>query len=166
MSVKCLASDYVVTERNGISYVYNKIYEENEKMILAAAILGLFIPEASDYYIPICIEITDCNSDVVVTKKLQVEGSGNYRYFIASHQYKKWKRVYLVIKSIVYIISIVIDVLFAYLFIKTNFNFLLGICVVCLLFLTCGAILKLEISNRRKRRFEIIDIAFEDDVVS
>lgn len=162
MSLKCLASDYVVIERDGIYYAYNKMYEENKKLILASAILGLFIPEASDYFIPICIEIREMNNDVVITKKLDVRGSNNYRYFIASHQYEKWKKVNLIIKNIIYIMSIGIDVLFGYVFIKTKFHFLIGICFVFLLFLTIGAILKLEINNKKRKQFEIMDIAFEE----
>lgn len=36
MSIKCLASDYVVKEKDGICYVYNELYEELLKAIALA----------------------------------------------------------------------------------------------------------------------------------
>ncbi|MCD8125428.1 MAG: hypothetical protein LUE23_10475, partial [Lachnospiraceae bacterium] len=69
MRLKCLASDYTAVERNGVYYVYNELYEENEKKLLASALLGLLIPELSDYYIQICMEIKAADQDVVISKK-------------------------------------------------------------------------------------------------
>lgn len=41
MSVKCLAEDYVIVEKEDKSYVYNSLYEDSEKGLLLAAFLEL-----------------------------------------------------------------------------------------------------------------------------
>lgn len=41
MSVKCLADDYVVVEKENKSYVYNSLYEDSEKGLFLAAFLEL-----------------------------------------------------------------------------------------------------------------------------
>ena len=48
MSVKCLAEDYVIVEKEDKSYVYNSLYEDSEKGLFWAAFLELLLPEASD----------------------------------------------------------------------------------------------------------------------
>lgn len=161
MHIECKASDYVVTKKDGMYYVYNKCYEQDEKLILATALFGLLLPDASDYYLPICIRIRDAKEGVVVTPKLNVIGTEDYDYFISRQQYEKWKRINAVIKYIFFIFSIVIDVLFVYLFLASDFNGLLGICVGALLFLTIGVILKLEITNGKRKRYKMIDMVFE-----
>lgn len=57
MSIRCLANDYVVKEKDNIYYVYNEVYEDTLGKIIIASLIGLLIPKASDYYLPICIKI-------------------------------------------------------------------------------------------------------------
>lgn len=59
-------------------------------------------------------------------KKLEVIGEADYSYFIAKHQYQKWKITYRITKSIIFILSFLINVLSVYLFWRTHFQLLMG----------------------------------------
>lgn len=160
MSIECLANDYIIKEQNDMYYVYNELYEESFKAILTSSLLGMLIPEAEDYYIPIGIEIKKTQEKVIIEKNLDVIGKCDFRYFIARHQYKKWKKTYCIIKNIIFTLSLLLNMFSILLFWNTNFNWLLGLCVVCTLFLTFGAIIKLELHNKKRRKYEMIDITF------
>lgn len=153
-----MASDYVVREKDGMYYVYNEVYEDTLGKIIAASLLGLLLPEASDYYLPICIKMKKTEGNIIVTKNLEVKGSLDFKYFIAKHQYQKWKKANRIIKSIIFMLGLLIDVFFIYLFWKSEFNAAMGLCTVGMLFLTIGAIVKLEWNNRKRMKYEMIDI--------
>lgn len=155
MSVKCLADDYVVVEKEDKSYVYNSLYEDTEKGLLLAAFLELLLPEASDYYIPICIEIKNNQDNVIVGKKLEVIGTQDFQYFIAKHQYEKWKRTYGFAEKILEILCVLINVLLGYLFWKMGFQLAIGINFMFVLLISIGAVLKLEMNNHRRKKYEI-----------
>lgn len=155
MSVKCLAEDYVVVEKEDKSYVYNSLYESSEKGLFWAAFLELLLPEASDYYIPVCIEIKNNQDNVIVGKKLEVIGTKDFQYFIAKHQYEKWKKTYGFAEKILEILCVLINVLLGYLFWKTGFQLAAGIILICMLLISLGAVLKLEMNNHRRKKYEI-----------
>lgn len=160
MSIRCLANDYVVKEKDNIYYVYNEVYEDTLGKIIIASLIGLLIPEASDYYLPICIKIKKTQGHIIITKNLEVNGSGDFKYFIAKHQYEKWKKTYCIIKNIIFMIGLLIDVFLIYLFLRFKFNVAIGLCVAGMLFLTIGAIIKLDRSNKKRMKYEMIDILF------
>lgn len=160
MNIKCLANDYVVEEKDDMYYIYNEVYEDTLKKIIVASLFGLLIPEASDYCLPICIEIRKTQSHIIVTEKLEVKGSTDFKYFIARHQYQKWKKTYCIIKSMIFMLGLLIDAFFVYLFLKLRFNLGIGLCAGTMLFLTIAAITKLELNNRKRMKYEMIDIAF------
>ncbi len=160
MNIKCLASDYIIKETDDIHYVYNKIYEDTLIKIIIAALIDLFIPEASDYYLPVCIKISKTKGNVVITEKLDIKGRVDFKYFIAKHQYQKWKKVYTVVRGIIIMLGLAIDASFVYLLFKLECNLLMGVCAVFMLFITVGAVVKLELNNRKRMKYEIIDISF------
>lgn len=160
MGIKCLASDYVVKEKDGIYYVYNEMYEESLKALVIAALFGLLIPEAEDYYVPICIQIKEYEGNITIGKKLEVIGEADYSYFIAKHQYERWEKTYRIVKSVIFIFCFLIDILSVFLFWKTHFQLLMGVCVGVMLFLTIGAIAKLEWNNRKRKKYKVVDITF------
>ena len=160
MSIKCLADDYGVKENKRMHYVYNKMYEEPLKSLIIASVFGLLIPDAADYYIPICIEIEKYEGNIIIGKKLEVIGNAEYRYFIAKHQYDKWKKTYKIIKSIIIAVGFLIDGLFLYLFWKMHCQRILEICVIGMFFLTIGAVVKLESNNRKRKKYAVVDITF------
>lgn len=160
MNIKCLANDYVVEEKDDMYYVYNEVYEDALIKIIAASLFGLLIPEASDYYLPLCIQIRKTQGNIIVTEKLEVKGRTDFKYFIARHQYQKWKKAYSIIKSIIFILGLLIDAFLVYLFLKSNFSVGMGLCAGAMLFLMIGAVIKLELNNRKRMKYEMIDIAF------
>lgn len=162
MSVKCLADEYVIVKKNEISYVYNSLYEESEKGLFWTAIIELLLPEASDYYIPICIELRNTQDDVIIGKKLDVVGTNAYQYFIAKHQYEKWKKTYGLAQKIIILLSVLIDVMMGYLFWKTHFHWIIGGCFICVLLLSLGTLIKLEVNNHKRKRYGIKDIKFKN----
>lgn len=158
MNIRCLADDYAVKEKNSIYYVYNVLYEEELKKVLFALLIGLFIPEASDYYIPICIQIKKPQGAILIRENLEVIGSAEIEYFIIKHQYKKWKKAYAIVRSIIYTLCVLLVLGFISLFLKTNYHFVMGICVVAVIFLALGAILKLELNNKKRKKYEVRDM--------
>lgn len=160
MNIKCLASDYIIKETDDIHYVYNKIYEDTLIKIIIAALIDLFIPEASDYYLPVCIKISKTKGNVVITEKLDIKGGTDFKYFIAKHKYQKWKKVYTVVRGIIIMLGLAIDASLVYLFFKLECNLLMGVCAVIMLIITVGAVVKLEVNNRKRMKYEIIDISF------
>ena len=158
MDIECLASDYVVKEKAGIYYVYNELYEESLISLVIASLFNFFLPEAFNYYIPISIEITQCNGPIVVGKKLEIIGSAKFKYFIAKHQYEKWKIVYRIMQSIIYILCLIIEALFIYWFFKTNYPFVMIVCIFVMnLFIICA---NLKLIERKKKKYPAIDIEF------
>lgn len=160
LNIKCLASDYIIKETADVYYVYNEIYEDSLIKIIIAVLIDLFIPEASDYYLPLCIKISKTKGNVVITEKLEVKGRADFKYFIAKHQYQKWKKVYTIVISIIIMLGLAIDASFIYLFLKLEANLLMGACAVIMLIITVGAVVKLELNNRKRMKYEIIDISF------
>lgn len=160
MSIKCLADDYIVKEKDDLFYVYNELYESSQKGLFWASVIGLLLPEASDYYIPICVEIKKTQDEVTIGKKLDVIGTNNFRYFIAKHQYEKWRHTYGIAIKIVFLLCVLINMAMGYLFFKTGSQLAMGICFGCVLLLSLGAVIKLEMSNRKRRKYEIVDIRF------
>lgn len=160
LNIKCLASDYIIKETADVYYVYNEIYEDSLIKIIIAALIDLFIPEASDYYLPVCIKISKTKENVVITEKLDIKGRADFKYFIAKHQYQKWKKVYTIVISIIIMLGLAIDASFIYLFLKLEANLLMGACAVIMLIITVGAVVKLELNNRKRMKYEIIDILF------
>lgn len=161
MNIKCMASDYVIKEKNSMYYVYNEVYEGSIKMIFIAFLIGLLIPNASDYYVPVCVEIKKKQQDIIVKKNLQIIGSDDYRYFIAKHQYVKWKKIYRIFKSIILVLTLFLNICFVLLFLKSNFNIIIGLCMLGVFFLSLGAVIKLEWNNYRRKQYEMIEIIFE-----
>jgi hypothetical protein len=97
MNIKCLAENYVVRESGDSHFVYNEIYEGSTKFIFLAALLGIFYPDASEYNIPVCIELKNCDGTITIGKKLEVIGNADATCFIAKHQYQKWKKISLLV---------------------------------------------------------------------
>lgn len=160
MNIKCLADDYAVVERKDMSYVYNKVYEESQKGLFLSSVIGLLLPEGEDYYIPICIEIKKTQAFITITKKLEVMGTNDFKYFIAKHQYEKWKRTYGIAKNVIIILSILVNVFLGLLYGKTGYNIVMGGCFGIVLLLSIFGITKLEITNRKRKKYGIRDIKF------
>lgn len=160
MSIKCLAQDYVIKENDDVYYVYNQMYEETLGKIMIALIIGLLIPEASDYYLPICIKIRKTKEDIIVRENLEVIGNTDFEYFVAKHQYKKWNKIFRGTKNIILMLSMLINIFLIYLFWKLKFNLVVGLCMVFMLFISIGAIVKLEWNNKKRMKYEMIDIVF------
>lgn len=98
--------------------------------------------------------------NVVITEKLEIKGRADFKYFIAKHQYQKWKKVYTIVRSIIIMLGLAIDASFIYLFLKLEANLLMSACAVIMLIITVGAVVKLEVNNRKRMKYEIIDISF------
>lgn len=96
----------------------------------------------------------------MITEKLDIKGRADFKYFIAKHQYQKWKKVYTVVIGIIIMLGLTIDASLVYLFFKLECNLLMGVCAVFMLFITVGAVVKLELNNRKRMKYEIIDISF------
>lgn len=160
MTIKCLADDYIVKEKDKKFYVYNELYEGSLKSLFWASIVGLLLPDASDYYIPICVEIEKTHNEVTVGKKLDVFGTNDFKYFIAKHQYEKWKRTYKIAIQLLVIMCILINFAMGYLLFKSAFKLAMVVCSLCFLLLSLGAVIKLYRSNAKRIKHEIIDINF------
>lgn len=162
MSIRCLANDYDVKQIGNKSYVYNEVYEGTQNQIIAAALLGIFYPDAADYYVPVCIEISNEQEDITIGKKMEVNGKADYRFFIADHQYRKWKKAYFIVMTILYAISLLLNAFSIALVIKTEFSVPAIVCAVIILGISIGAFLRLRMNNRQRLQYDIEDISIND----
>lgn len=160
MNVKCLADNYSIVEKNEKFYAYNKLYEGAGKDLLLSSMIGLLLPESEDYYIPLCIEMKKSKEAIIIGKKLEVIGTNDFEYFIAKHQYGKWKKTYGIAKNIIIILSILINVFLLLLYIKTSYNMAIGVCFGIVLLLSVFGITKLAVKNRNRKKYGIREIEF------
>lgn len=160
MNIKCLADDYAVVERNDMFYAYNKLYEGAEKGLLLSSIIGLLVPDSDDYYIPLCIGMKKSQKDITIGKKLEVTGTNDFEYFIAKHQYEKWKKTYGFAKNVIIIFSVLFNVLLLFLYNQTGYHITIGVCFGIVLLLSIFGITKLVVRNKNRKKYGIKDIEF------
>ena len=156
--VNCKADNYVYIKEEQNIILFNCIFQDKTLLILLASLLELLCPDSSSFDIPVSIEVkVDENSIINVSKKLEVTGSKDYRYFILKSHYEKWKKTCFISNCILIIIAVITSLFFLYLFLKSNKNYLMGICFFILASLTIVNIVKLLNQFQKVKRYGIED---------
>ncbi|MDR1953901.1 MAG: hypothetical protein LBQ21_05430 [Clostridiales Family XIII bacterium] len=108
--------NYTVRQADGAFIVYDTTYEANTLLLILAAALSVFVPDARDIKIPLALEIhAGADQNVIVYDDLSVQGSEDYSYFIFEDHYRKWNITYFLLYRIIFLWMLAIDTLFAYL---------------------------------------------------
>ena len=158
LTVNCKANNYVYVKEGEHIIFFKDIFEDKTYLILLASLLELLCPDPSSFDIPVSIEVkVDENSIINVSKKLEVTGSKDYRYFILKSHYEKWKKTSFISNCILIIIAVIIALFFLYLFFKSNKNYLMGICSFIVASLTIVNIVKLLNQFKKVKRHGLED---------
>lgn len=157
-TVNCKVNNYVYVKEGEHIVFFNDIFEDKTYLILLASLIELLCPDTSSFDIPVSIEVkVDENSVINLSENLEVTGSKEYRYFILKSHYEKWKKTSFISNCILITISFITALFFLYLFLKSNKNYIMGICFFIVLSITIANIVKLFNQFKKVKRYVIED---------